>query len=289
MVINMKSEKIYLFEDWAFDNPVKYHNIYVYQVAETLVVAGEEVPEHIQICDEITYIISGEAVAYNNDKPVNLKAGDIHIACKGESHKILVGKSENCRYVCFGIALNHDSKKYSMLESIFSGEKVVSAKSADEIRMLVTMLMNELYTKPDFSEDMIEMLILQIMIFIYRKREKRKNVFKENVFDGKVIYEILRYIDLNLTKIQDIQMISKELSYIKYYISHLFKEKLGITIYEYITERKIDLAKTMLEEGTYKMSEIAEKLNYESTQSFSKMFKRRTGISPSKYGSGGEN
>ena len=176
-----------------------------------------------------------------------------------------------------------------MLESIFSGEKVVSAKSADEIRMLVTMLMNELYTKPDFSEDMIEMLILQIMIFIYRKREKRKNVFKENVFDGKVIYEILRYIDLNLTKIQDIQMISKELSYSKYYISHLFKEKLGITIYEYITERKIDLAKTMLEEGTYKMSEIAEKLNYESTQSFSKMFKRRTGISPSKYGSGGEN
>ena len=84
-------------------------------------------------------------------------------------------------------------------------------------------------------------------------------------------------------------MISKELSYSKYYISHLFKEKLGITIYEYITERKIDLAKTMLEEGTYKMSEIAEKLNYESTQSFSKMFKRRTGISPSKYGNGGEN
>ena len=38
-----------------------------------------------------------------------------------------------------------------------------------------------------------------------------------------------------------------------------------------------------------KASEIAEKLNYESTQSFSKMFKRRTGISPSKYGSGGEN
>lgn len=277
----MKSEKIYLFENW-FDNPVKYHNIYVYQIAETLVLAGEEVEEHIQICDEITYIISGEAVAYNDDKPLRLKAGDIHIACKGERHRIEVGNSENCRYVCFGIALNSDSKKYSRLETIFKSEKVLSAKSADELRSIVTMLMNEIYTKPEFNEDMIEMLIMQIMIFIYRKREKPKNNKTQNNFEGKAIYEILRYIDLNITEIKDMGMMSRELSYSKYYISHLFKEKIGMTVYEYITERKIDIAKRMLADGE-RISHIAEKLNYESTQSFSKMFKRHTGVSPSRY------
>lgn len=279
----MKSEKIYSFEYWAFDKPVKYHNIYIYQVAEVLLAAGEEVKEHIQVCDEISYIISGEAEAYNDNRQVSLKAGDIHIASRGEHHRIVAGRSQNCRYVCFGIALNSDSKKYSMLESIFDGERAISAKSAGDIRTFVTMLMNELYTTPEFNEDMIEMLILQIMIIIYRKREKREGNKNQSSFEGKAIYEVLRYIDLNLTEIKDIGTIAGELSYNKYYISHLFKEKLGITIYEYITERKLDIARTMLEEENASISEIAEKLNYESTQSFSKMFKRHTGVSPSKY------
>lgn len=278
----METQKIFLFEKNTHDNPVKYANICVYQIAEVLLAAGCEVEAHVQICDEITYIVSGEAAVYNGSNSVKLKSGDIHIVSKGEIHRIIADKSDNCRYVCFGIEINSDSKKCTELESIFKGEKVISAKSSDELRTLVTMLMNEIYNKADFGEDMIEMLIMQIMIYIYRNRLQSNDSKNRRKFEVEAIYGILRYIDMNLTQIRDIQMISNELSYSKYYISHLFKEKLGITVYEYITERKLDMAKSMLAKGD-DISEIAERLNYESTQSFSKMFKRHVGVSPSKY------
>ena len=52
---------------------------------------------------------------------------------------------------------------------------------------------------------------------------------------------------------------------------------------EYITETRIAAAKEMLEQGDLKVYEIAEKLGYESSFYFSKVFKKVTGLSPREY------
>ena len=145
--------------------------------------------------------------------------------------------------------------------------------------------MNELYTKTLFHEDMIEMLILQILTIIYRKTVLGINLNLKAVdtYTQNAIYEIVRFIDSNILTIKSVEEIAKTLSYSKYYISHVFKEKTGFTVLNYITKRKIEIAIELLKNNTLKMSSIAEKLNYESTQSFSKMFKKHTGMSPSQF------
>jgi len=52
---------------------------------------------------------------------------------------------------------------------------------------------------------------------------------------------------------------------------------------EYITETRIAAAKEMLEQSNLKVYEIAEKLGYESSFYFSKVFKKVTGLSPREY------
>lgn len=279
----MYSRKIYSFDNYSVADPKKYHNLYVYQVSEVFVASGDVVEEHTQICDEITYAISGEATIYNNGEPCTIKAGDIHIVSKGETHEIVVDQNKNFRYVCFGIGLNPENASYSALQEIFSEDKIVKIKAADEIRTLVTMLMNELYVEQEFQGNMVEMLILQILVSLYRKRPVEVNLKSKENFSGKAVYEILRYIDTNLTQIKNIQMISENLSYSRYYISHIFKDKIGMTVNEYITRRKIDMAIELLKDGRMRISEVAEKLNYESTQSFSKMFKKQTGLTPGQF------
>ena len=115
----MNSEYISLFDGIAVNTSIEYKNIYVYQVSEALLAPKAVIREHIQKCDEISYIISGEAVIYNNDKPQRVKTGDIHIIGKNEKHKIVVEKDNNFRFVCIGLEIPSSSAKYKILESIF--------------------------------------------------------------------------------------------------------------------------------------------------------------------------
>ncbi len=51
----------------------------------------------------------------------------------------------------------------------------------------------------------------------------------------------------------------------------------------YITELKINRAKKLLRETHLSISEIAEKVGFSDTGYFNKLFKAKTGASPSKY------
>ena len=60
----------------------------------------------------------------------------------------------------------------------------------------------------------------------------------------------------------------------------LFKKNCGIGFSEYITQRKISLAKSLLLEEGLKIYEVADQLGFESAFYFSKVFKKVEGMSP---------
>ncbi|MGL5435811.1 MAG: response regulator transcription factor [Lachnospiraceae bacterium] len=69
-------------------------------------------------------------------------------------------------------------------------------------------------------------------------------------------------------------------------LSVLFKEALGQTINEYITERRIEEAKKLLLSGKYKVYEISELVGYKTSQYFSQVFTQATGQNPNNYRKG---
>ena len=146
-------------------------------------------------------------------------------------------------------------------------------------------MIDEIYSKNAFDKNMTEMLILQILIKIYRKHilKIEDNKMNHESFSGKTIYEIFKYLDKNFMLVKNIETVAEKLSYSKYYISHIFKEKTGMTVMEYITRLKSEKACQLLKESSMSIGEIAQLLGYESSQRFSNMFKNNIGVSPSEY------
>lgn len=67
------------------------------------------------------------------------------------------------------------------------------------------------------------------------------------------------------------------------YLSSLVKEELHLSFSEYITAKRIQKAKELLEDETLSIEQIAEQTGYNDYYYFTKVFKKTLGISPSKY------
>ena len=72
------------------------------------------------------------------------------------------------------------------------------------------------------------------------------------------------------------------------YFSTLFKREEGMSFIAYVTNVRMERAAHLLLESDDKTYLIAEKTGYTDPNYFSYVFKRRFGISPSKYRAGGE-
>lgn len=80
------------------------------------------------------------------------------------------------------------------------------------------------------------------------------------------------------------------------YLSRLFRRELGVTIGEFVTEKRIGEARWLLAQSDQPMAEIADTLGFSSLNYFRRVFKKETGTTPGAYrrryrhlqGSGGE-
>lgn len=80
-----------------------------------------------------------------------------------------------------------------------------------------------------------------------------------------------------------LQTIAKKVCLNYKYLSRIFKEKTGKSYNKYRIGLKIDSAKELLEYDNFDISQIAYKLGYQNPDSFMKIFKKYTGLTPSDY------
>ncbi|WP_018214136.1 PocR ligand-binding domain-containing protein [Desulfitobacterium hafniense] len=67
------------------------------------------------------------------------------------------------------------------------------------------------------------------------------------------------------------------------YLSRIFKQNLGCTLMEYLTQIRVEKAKVMLRDPKYNISQVAEESGFEDPGYFTRVFKKVEGITPSRY------
>lgn len=280
------TSKLFAYDNLFFNKQLCVPAGKLFQVSELSVVRSGEITTHIQECDELTYAVSGKAKIYSGTRCEEMLGGQVHYIKKGLPHRIEADPNENFRYICIGFIPNeaYESNRAYLKKT----EHLQSVITEDDgnIRLLCQQLMNEFYIRDEQSNDMVNFYFSQILISFYRILEKESSVRHNRVSSAMsnfAVYRVLRYIDREYMSITNIKTIADELSYSEYYLSHLFREKMDITIKDYLTEKKMRSAEALLKNSNMSIQEIAEQLNYSSAHSFSLAFKRYSMISPDKF------
>lgn len=98
-----------------------------------------------------------------------------------------------------------------------------------------------------------------------------------------IIRQIVNYIRLNLSQELDIQTLARNAGFSQTYITHKFKDEVGMPPVKFIQEQRIRLAKKMLATSDKPVSEIAMDVGVTDWSYFSRLFKKSTGKSPSEF------
>jgi AraC-like DNA-binding protein len=105
----------------------------------------------------------------------------------------------------------------------------------------------------------------------------------ENIYQDKSVNRIIEYLDLNFKKELSIELISNELDISCTTLRRKFKDELGITIMEYIANKRVLKEKKMLIETNRTVEDISQAVGYNNFQNFNRTFKKIEGISPTQF------
>ena len=98
-----------------------------------------------------------------------------------------------------------------------------------------------------------------------------------------VIPAVKRYLDEHFREGElTLAAVAGEFGYHPKYLSEKFKRTIGITVTEYVTERRLRHAEHLIEEGCFSVAQIAEACGYNDPLYFSRVYKKAKGYPPSK-------
>ena len=104
-------------------------------------------------------------------------------------------------------------------------------------------------------------------------------VFKQENTAYNIENAVKGYIDAGQGLASRLEDISRQFNYSKYHLDRRFKAKYGVGIMAYRNEKRMQMAKDMLQTET--VSTVAERLGFSSIYVFSRAFKNHFGYPPS--------
>jgi len=113
---------------------------------------------------------------------------------------------------------------------------------------------------------------------------KAREAIAERSEDGSnTIVRVKRFIEANLEGDLNRERIAGYVYLNPAYLSRLFRKETGMSLTDYIVERRMEKVKEALAKTNVKISDIALSVGYANFSHFSKQFKRSTGLTPQEY------
>lgn len=118
-------------------------------------------------------------------------------------------------------------------------------------------------------------------ILDYFRRIMHASVARETLHYSSHVKQTILLIRENYHKDISLSAIAEELNVSGTHLSHLFKKETGVSLIDYLTDFRIERAKLLLQSSDLELKEIAEKTGFRGYNYFLRVYKERTGHTPS--------
>ncbi len=227
--------------------------------------SGEVYPGHYIQRYVLHYVINGCGKYLLNDNEYQVNKGDVFISHKGDFTSYIADKHQPFTYIWISFEC---SEAFTKLLS----QKVFSAFWAQHI-------FKKIYNCKNFATP--EWVICANLYEFFTELASRQN--SSIIFKKEYVSMALNYIESNYSEYIKIEEIAAALGISRNHFFKVFKQATGISPQKYLISYRLNKATELLKEQKYTQKEIALRIGYPDVYTFSRMFKKKYGVSPGKY------
>ncbi len=250
---------------------------------------ADEKNYHSHDYPELAYVLSGVGKYRIADKIYDVSDGDLIVINPGQKHQALLVDAENPTTEFF-VGFSDLQFKGLPLNEVPMPNDCPILHTTGELRQKLFKICASMEAENAVCRPgryfMLKAYLVQMLLLIVREQvepvEVKTGYSFESVNKKYVVEKIVNYFEDHYEEKISLDQIAENMYLSPFYISKIFKSETGEAPIRHLINIRLDKAKELLEQGWVgSIQEVAATVGYDDAYHFSKLFKKRFGISPS--------
>ena len=261
---------------------------------------------------EIIFVIDGEITVKTKRKTYTVQKNQVHIMQPFLYHTRYIPHGKSCTY--YGLHLDFfsgNNDEFSIHDAYiipieskaevvqfedtrwlkrkrFSGLVVPHTIEIQDPKKLTSLFLKiNHYAKQQspYTPLLLKAVAYEITNLLFVECEKANTSLfsvSKNVHED-IIADFIEYVEHEYMHDIDLDALISSYGLSKNHFAKIFKQAMNIAPHDYIIDYRIKMAKTLIQEGGHYINEISEMVGYPDYSYFSRIFKRKEGVSPKNY------
>lgn len=246
---------------------------------------------------ELVYADKASIVCTADGKDIPLNEGEMLFHKPNETHSLRANgvaapnvfiisfecKSEAARFFEDRKLTVEKSLLKFMYAIIEEGKKTFDLPYSDPELKKMALLQKPTLGGQQLIKNYLELLLINLMRSETEKEDPDVLFLPREELGERVAEQIVSFLKENIYKKLKISDVCRALNYNKSYIFKQFRLATGRSVMAYFTRLKIEQAKRFLRETNLSVTQLSDKLAFDTPNYFSKTFKKLTGYTPLQY------
>jgi AraC family transcriptional regulator, arabinose operon regulatory protein len=231
---------------------------------------------------KIHYIFSGQGTFINNGHSYSLGPGQGFLICP--KHVASYKADDKNPWTYAWVAFNgKNARMYLNKIGLSLDNPIYDCDQGNLLQECFNQMFNASKNNKHYGKDL--RLLSFLYLFLSILTESSNAAYQPKKTNPKEYYinRAMEFIQTNYSREIGVNEIATYLGLNRNYMTKIFNATIGMTPQTYLIEFRMDKACELLKETNLSIGEISNSIGYSDLLLFSRMFKRRRGLSPKNY------
>lgn len=249
------------------------NNLILFQRA-TASMLGQDHHYHYRFVLVVNLRTEGSVTVDNRN--FDFRPGEALLIFPHQFHHFHLPKSQSIRWIFLTFELNQSEAIAPLRNRV----NPISESCRNYLARLVS-----LYQEKDAAhkETATAISMLTGLVLLEQMQQEGRTSSRTTIARPSVIDQINRYIWDNFDKDLKLSDLAEKFPYSESHLRLLFRKRMGMSLGTYIQKVKMNRARSLLVNSGLNVSQVAQACGYDSIYSFSRAFKKSSGLSPLAY------
>ena len=231
---------------------------------------------HIHSHLELIYMEKGKSLVHVDNEEILIEEGDLFLAFPNQIHYYQDCSPVNGYLIIFAVDLFKEFR-----DLFLSQRPIVPVIRCSQLPSDICTLL-ELIEAKNREDSFFEKTVAKGYLLALLAKVLPLFELTSACASHDSIKNVLKYCSDNYKEPITLDRVSEELHLNKYYISHIFNERMNMSFTEFVNRLRLENACSLLEKGT-SITEIALVSGFSSVRTFNRVFQKELNMTPRDY------